>query len=182
MMYARRVGSVVTSKGEGENGEICTNNNQNTGEKNTMKRILVCCIIVSIIAWCTPYKIAQAAQPQSQTRLEVIATASAANTQEFRSAFSGMVLHYRQEVDCPNMTVVKVIATNKAEEAQAMFGIYELSRVVLYTTNGKTFTQIEEDFNRVLAEWFPLTFVEVCGMLEEGAVVMSGQQHYVKFE
>lgn len=148
---------------------------------STLKKIGICLIIAAIIGGCTPYLFAEETPAVS---LEVVALERYGATQEFVSAFSGMTLHYRHGVDCPDMAVVKVQATNGFEEADLWDGVKMLAAdiKIVYTTDGKEFAPVGQDFLRVKAEYRPMTFVEVCQHLNAGGIVVSEQQHYIQFE
>lgn len=141
-----------------------------------------------LIVGCTPLKKASAeeapANGKERVSLEVVALDVYGATQEFVSAFSGMTLHYRYEVDCPDMAVVKVQAANGLEEADLWDGVKTLAAdmKIVYTADGKEFALVDQDFLRVKAVYEPMTFVEVCQHLNAGGIVVSEQQHYIQFE
>lgn len=146
--------------------------------------IVVALIVCLLLVGCTPYKWAMA--EEEKINLEVVVTEARAQTQTFYSAFSGMTRVFKHEVDCPLMSVGKVQATNGVDASKLWNGVLDLVKAdikVLFTEDGKKFARVYDgNFNRNTANWQPLTFVEVCRKLEDGAALVSSQQHYIRFE
>lgn len=158
--------------------------------KSSKVKTLFIALLLGLLLFvgCTPLKKASAeeapANGEEHVRLEVVALDVYGATQEFVSAFSGMTLHYRYDVDCPDMAVVKVQATNGFEEAGLWDGITTLAAdiKIVYTADGKTFALVDQDFLPATAAYRSMTFVEVCQHLNAGGIVVSDQQHYIQFE